>query len=201
MSPQEQKAKERILNTALSLFAKKGYSAVGVREIAAEANVNIAMISYYFEGKIGILKHIIEIYFSSYHELFKDSNSPDLSAEECLEQLIQKIIYFIKENRELTTTVFNTLPFDIPEIAEIKREYIQKVARRIEDLLKRFDLDSNDMTLISFLGPSIISIILTNFRLRATVESTFNINQDDNYYEQLTHRVTTLLLHGIKGFT
>ncbi len=194
-------ARERILNTAITLFSKKGYSAVGVREIAREADVNIAMISYYFNGKIGILKELIETYFSAYEKVFEDSNNPDLPPEACVEQLIQKIVAFVRDNTALTTTVFNTLPFHIPEIAAMKKEYILKVTAHIEDLLKRFDLNSADMTLMTFLGPSIISIILTNFRMRPAIESTFDIHIDEKYYETLTHRVTTLLLHGIRGFT
>lgn len=200
MSPQEaQKAKERILKTAISLFGQKGYSAVGVREIASAANVNIAMISYYFNGKIGILKEIIELFFSRYHDVFKNSNDPDIPAEVCLEQLIFKIVCFIRDNTELTATVFNTLPFDIPEIANIKRRYILQVTTLIQDLLSRFGLDSKDMKLMTFIGPSIISIILTNFRLQSTFKQTFDIDIDKNYYEQLTQRVTTLLLEGVKG--
>ena len=40
----EQNTKQRILDIAIVLFAQKGYSAVGVREIAKEANVNVSMI-------------------------------------------------------------------------------------------------------------------------------------------------------------
>ena len=64
--------KQRIMDAAISLFAQKGYAGVGVREIASKADVNIAMISYYFEGKLGILKAIIEEFFSHYSEILSD---------------------------------------------------------------------------------------------------------------------------------
>ena len=64
-------AKERILDAAISLFAQKGHAAVGVREIARVANVNISMISYYYEGKIGILKAIIERFHDSYFQVWQ----------------------------------------------------------------------------------------------------------------------------------
>ena len=53
-------AKQRIFEAALALFARKGYAAVGVREIAKHANVNISMINYYYGEKAGILKAIID---------------------------------------------------------------------------------------------------------------------------------------------
>ena len=52
-------AKQRIFDAAVTLFARKGYNAVGTREIVKKAGVNIAMINYYYGGKAGILKAII----------------------------------------------------------------------------------------------------------------------------------------------
>ncbi len=48
-----------ILKTAKQLFAKQGYSATSVRNIADAAKVNVSMISYYFGGKDGLLKALI----------------------------------------------------------------------------------------------------------------------------------------------
>jgi len=42
---------KKIMDAALKLFAKKGFAAVSVKEVAKNAGVNIALISYYFGGK------------------------------------------------------------------------------------------------------------------------------------------------------
>jgi TetR/AcrR family transcriptional regulator len=57
---QERSAKTRraILDAAARLFASKGFKATGVRDIAAEAGVNQALLSYHFGGK-GALYHEI----------------------------------------------------------------------------------------------------------------------------------------------
>ncbi len=55
----EQTAKLGILNAARTLFAKKGFEAVSVREIAKESSQNISMISYYFGSKEGLYKYIL----------------------------------------------------------------------------------------------------------------------------------------------
>ena len=52
--------KERILNTATKLFVQKGYDSVGIREICKEANANLCMISYFWGGKEGLYKDIID---------------------------------------------------------------------------------------------------------------------------------------------
>lgn len=47
-------ARERLLQTALRLFAEKGFAKTSTREIAQAAGVNIAAISYYFGDKAGL---------------------------------------------------------------------------------------------------------------------------------------------------
>jgi len=47
-------AKSRLLTAAVLLFGEKGYSGVGIREIAAAAGRNSSLISFYFGGKPGI---------------------------------------------------------------------------------------------------------------------------------------------------
>lgn len=53
-------AKERILNAAIELFSQKGYDAARVSDIADAANVNKALIYYYFKSKQDILDCMVE---------------------------------------------------------------------------------------------------------------------------------------------
>lgn len=50
----------QIIESAEQLFASKGYDATSVRDIAQEASVNIAMISYYFGSKEKLLHAVFE---------------------------------------------------------------------------------------------------------------------------------------------
>jgi len=48
-----------ILQMAEKLFAENGFDGTSIRDIAKEANVNIAMISYYFGSKEKLLEYLI----------------------------------------------------------------------------------------------------------------------------------------------
>lgn len=48
-------AKERIIKASIELFSQKGYDATRVNDIASAANVNKALIYYYFKNKQDIL--------------------------------------------------------------------------------------------------------------------------------------------------
>lgn len=50
----------QIITTAEKLFSAKGYDGTSVRDIAEEAGVNIAMISYYFGSKEGLIQALFE---------------------------------------------------------------------------------------------------------------------------------------------
>lgn len=50
----------QIIETAEKLFAAKGYDATSVRDIAEEAKINVAMISYYFGSKEKLMQALFE---------------------------------------------------------------------------------------------------------------------------------------------
>lgn len=191
--------KQRIMDAAISLFAQKGYAGVGVREIASEADVNIAMISYYFEGKLGILKAIIEEFFSHYSEILSDIDDQSKSPEECIRLMVQRLVSFVKKNTELAMVTYNELPLDSPEIAELKAEKIKELIQRISGLIRRFGLDPNDTFQIAVIGPSLIASIFTNFRFRPVFKHIIKEKFDDAYHERLTEIISTLFLHGVHG--
>ena len=51
--------KERILDTAERLFAVQGYAATSLRNIIAEAGVNLAAVHYHFHSKEALLEAVI----------------------------------------------------------------------------------------------------------------------------------------------
>jgi AcrR family transcriptional regulator len=53
-------AKQRILDAAETLFAEKGFHATSLRDITADANVNLAAVNYYFGSKEALLDAVLE---------------------------------------------------------------------------------------------------------------------------------------------
>jgi AcrR family transcriptional regulator len=52
--------REIILTTAMKLFGQKGFEGTSVRDIATDADVNPAMISYYFGSKEKLFEKLVE---------------------------------------------------------------------------------------------------------------------------------------------
>lgn len=72
----EEGLKEKIIKATFSLMEKRDMNSISVREIAKRANVNLAAISYYFDGKAGLFSCMMEQYWEDLRQL-------------CLEILIQ----------------------------------------------------------------------------------------------------------------
>ncbi|HEY4618815.1 MAG TPA: TetR family transcriptional regulator, partial [Flavobacterium sp.] len=49
----------QILQVAETLFAEKGFDGTSIRNIAKEAKINVAMVSYYFGSKERLLESLI----------------------------------------------------------------------------------------------------------------------------------------------
>ena len=52
--------REQILAAAENLFVEKGFEGTSIRELAQAADVNIAMISYYFGSKEKLMEELVE---------------------------------------------------------------------------------------------------------------------------------------------
>lgn len=52
--------KEHIINVAIELFAEKGFEGTSIRDLAAKADVNIAMVNYYFGSKDKLFEAMVE---------------------------------------------------------------------------------------------------------------------------------------------
>lgn len=71
-----------IIKSACALFGQKGLEGVTVREIASEAGVNLAMISYYFGGKEGLYLECISHFANSKLQALKSILTEVESTEE-----------------------------------------------------------------------------------------------------------------------
>jgi AcrR family transcriptional regulator len=192
--------KQRIMRTAADLFATRGYGLVGVREIAREADVNISMISYYFNGKMGILRAIIENFFENYFQLVQENFDPDLPPEEALRKMIEKIIGFMRENREEALVMFSQLHVDEPEIQELKVEKVKMLFIYIQRMIRHFGVDPDQSRQqVAIFGPALMSTLFSTFLFQPIARGVFKVEYDDKFYDEYVNLISEYVLNGING--
>ncbi len=77
-------ARARLLQVALRLFAENGFAKTSTRQIAQEAQVNIASIRYYFGDKEGLYRTVFTESFGTPREIIEHVEQPHLSLREAL---------------------------------------------------------------------------------------------------------------------
>lgn len=95
--------KEHIMNVAVALFAEKGFEGTSIRDLAHEADVNIAMINYYFGSKEKLFVSLLEAKARFMRDKIDAVQSdPSLSELEKINQIIDGYI-----NRFLSQPAFH----------------------------------------------------------------------------------------------
>ncbi|MFC1716029.1 TetR family transcriptional regulator [Candidatus Poribacteria bacterium] len=201
MKKETKKPKQRILEAATSLFAQKGYAAVGVREIAKKADVNISMISYYFNGKAGILGIILEEFFGHYFHVLSVVDDESLSAEECVRTLAHSLVNFARENMELIIIFENVIPLELHEIDEVRDSNLRQMMDMRSRLVARFGIDPDDIFSVGTFGPMLTDIIFAKSRRIPVIKRLSPFMIDDAMYERYAEAVADLFLYGITGIT
>ena len=87
-----------IIEKAEELFASQGFSGTSVREIAKAADVNVAMISYYFGSKENLLKEIFR-YRSDYLQTKVDDLLSNSSLS-CWDKIDIQVDYYVEKMRD-----------------------------------------------------------------------------------------------------
>ena len=93
-------SKQNILNVAIRLFSKSGFSNVSIREIAAAAGIKSASLYYHFPNKQSIYLEAIDHSFSNKAAVFTEVLGSDKSALERLELFIYKFTELMSKDED-----------------------------------------------------------------------------------------------------
>ncbi len=125
------KSRQRILRAAVTLFARQGYGNTGLRELAAAADVNLAMINYFFGSKKGLLKEILDVFFSGYLDIAQQEMAGDAPLPVKLDRFIHSAVTYFAAHSDYLLVTIAELPHDDPEITEHKAAWGSRMVETI----------------------------------------------------------------------
>lgn len=217
MTDQKKKlAKEKIFQSAVSLFAAKGYDGVGIREIARTAKVNVAMINYYYGSKFGILKEIIIQMKDKYYTAIAKGFDDKLTLEERIRLIIGNLIEFFRKYFELYWAGNNPPRTELKELINLELKLEENYHQTIDRFFNQVGININDHMLMSMVRGAISSLLIEHFRNRYLWEKVYKepyqeifkkappsdeceIEYNDAYYAQYADVLTRFYLDGIRG--
>jgi AcrR family transcriptional regulator len=130
--------REHILVAAEDLFAEKGFDGTSVRDIAQQAGVNLAMISYYFGSKEKLLESLIEFRAGYVYGILEELNKDEtLNPWDKIDRLVDFYVDRILNNLRFHNIMYqesSTRSEDIRiRTKAIKIRNLEQIAKIITD--------------------------------------------------------------------
>lgn len=134
----ENSTKQKIIEAAIFLFNTKGFDGTSVREIAKRANVNVANISYYFDGKNGLLEYLVADFLEGYVSVIENTFQEwsGQSPKTCLLKIVRSLIYYQRDRRRLARFVHREITLDTVLNRELMTTYLMKEKYYLKALLE-----------------------------------------------------------------
>ncbi len=190
--------KRRILQAAIKLFAAKGYNRVGVRELAETAHVGLSMINYHFGNKAGVLNAINNYFFSQYIENAREILLKEDPIEVRFEKFIDKQVRFFKSDPELVTIALTEFPYNEPDVALQKTEYISEMIKNFQgEMTRQLPQKDGGQFPSEIIGPILLGMMAMHFIMRPVLEGLESVQLNDEFYERHIQIAKQIFLRGI----
>lgn len=129
-------SRKKLINSAIALFAEKGFDCTSTREICKNAGVNLSLIPYYFGSKEGLYIDIIESIFHygltfMQEELVKVATISSMNKAEQVD-LYRNILYKYAETLYSDNVPSNFVVLMIKEQASPHSKFSQTYSQKID---------------------------------------------------------------------
>ena len=191
-----------ILVAAEKLFAEEGFDGASIRNIAKEARVNIAMISYYFGSKEKLLEALI-LYRTGgmkmqLENIFKDNLHP----VEKVDRLVDLYISRINKNK----CMYQIMHFELSTKKRIMNmESFMDMKRENSETFKRIIQEGQDMGVfkknvnIALIPPTILGTLVHFTSNKLYFEQTLNLTTEEAFESYIENELTLHIKQTIKA--
>ena len=189
-----------ILSVAEKLFAEKGFDGTSVRDISKIADINVAMISYYFGSKEKLLESLILFRVQDLKIKIENLFNEDLDPFEKIEKFIEFYIQKIDSNRYMYKIMHFEIAskkrgMDLEGFHEIKKSNLISLTKIIEQGQAKNVFKKNIN--IPLITPTILGTYFHFYTNKYYFDDVLNFKSDlefDNYIKnELTKHIQTTI--------
>ncbi|MEO6905757.1 MAG: TetR family transcriptional regulator [Ginsengibacter sp.] len=152
--------KEIIIQSAIKLFGTKGFEGTSVRDIAFDAQVNVAMINYYFGSKEKLFENVVEYRASFLKGIFVELiNNKSLTPIEKIDIIIDHTVERKFSNSQFHHLLHRELSLEHrPQLRDAISDILLKNMNPVKTIIKNgikdgaFQPVDIELTLTTLLG-------------------------------------------------
>ncbi len=185
-----------MVEKAKSIFEKKGFKATTIEDIAKASSISIPTFYNYFPGKKDIFIDVIDSIDNQLDEEILPIFKTDLDFFSKIEQLLEKLIEFVKKNKEIVRIAF----FDSEVYSIMNKctagDMFKKKESRISNLIILFDEAKKN----NIINTNVSSENISLFTMGILHEVFFKIiyKKKDLNTKEITKDILSFLKNGIK---
>ncbi|MEP6927296.1 MAG: TetR family transcriptional regulator [Ginsengibacter sp.] len=193
--------KETILITAMKLFGQKGFEGTSVREIAKDAGVNLAMISYYFGSKENLFENVVEYKSSGIKGVFAELENSAIPQIEKIYKIIDSYIERMFSNPQFHHLLHRELSLDQrPQMHDAITEILLRNVVTIKAIIQKgidtsqFKTVDTELTIATLIG-TINHLLISEAMCRKLLHKSkdFNPFQSKKLKERLSEHLKQLM--------
>ncbi|MEO1652309.1 MAG: TetR/AcrR family transcriptional regulator [Bacteroidota bacterium] len=168
------------MKAAAKVFLAEGYAGARMQQIADEANINKAMLHYYFKSKEKLMQQVFTNKFMTFFPRVQKAFQSGADFEEILSTIIDGYLDLLEENPRLPLFILDTMhrnPEFIKFLPDLPGDMLIK---GIEGLIERGEIrpiKAHHLLL------NILSLCIFPFLVRPMFKKVFSV--DDAFYEQI----------------
>jgi AcrR family transcriptional regulator len=197
-SAADAQVREALLSAARNLFLRYGFRSVSSRQVAAAAGVNPAMIHYYFDGKEGLYRAMLESAIAPIVSRLQAMLGEPRSAD--VDGLVRTYMQVLAANPWIPGLIVREV---LTPDGSFRQAFVRDFAGRFAPMLRniigreiergrlRGDLDAS-LTVVSILGLALFPFISLPVTTRV-----LGIDASEAGIEELITHTVRVLLHGI----
>lgn len=191
-----------ILQVAEQLFAEEGFDGTSVRDIAKQANVNIAMISYYFGSKEKMLEALIINRISDMRLQLESLYNENIPPFAKIDKLIELYVSRINKNRCMYQIIhfeFSTRKRELSfeKFTEMKINNLRALEKIIQEGQDSGDFQKNIN--VALLAPTIMGTYFHFHMNKHFYDEIFNLKTEEEYNHFIETTLTKHIQKTIKA--
>lgn len=188
-------SKQAVYDAALRLFARNGFAATGMRELSREAGVNLATVNYFFGSKKGLLKAILDDFFTGTLKTLTENIDGDDPPEVKMRRLVAAVARYFDSARDKMLIALTELPHDDPDITEFKAQWFRRTHGIFQEKL---GAGASGLP-AGIIGPAMVAMAASRYLFLPIVEKVLPpeaLEEVEKVYPQM---IAGLFVNGFSG--